>query len=293
MGSLCNKVSSEKINVRPEIKAFRMISYSSNSDEVLKDMESENRNNFLSKVPFQDFIYSLSTYKRETATLADDYSKSPSSYSFEDPWFNEEMSIDEFQIFLTEKIAKHNALFDILSNETKKQIFLDINLCLFEALNKDLTKLDENFKMKKCNIMLIGFYFCNSVNTTLVEFIFDLFKTEGKLVKSDIFSTFLYGAYLLCSHCMFYVLVKLLPKNDGHFTPVPKEQIQACTKTCQIKDCKELLKFSEQLIFGEDGSKQYSALDFKNLFLSENKETSLAYLLTRSGIRYMLQVHDV
>jgi hypothetical protein len=270
-----------------------MVSYSSNSDEILKELESESKYNFLSKVPFNDFMYSLSSYTRSTATLADDYSKAPQSYSFQDSWFNDEMNIDEFQIFLTEKMAKHNALFDILSNETKKQIFLDINLTLFEFLDKDLKKLDENFQMKKCHILLFGFYFCKAVNTTLVDFLFNLFKTEAKLIKSEMFSNFLYGAYLLSSHCMLSTLVKLLGKNDGHLSAIPKEKIQSCTTTCQIKDCKELLRFSEELIFGQDGKKEYSAAEFKNLFLNEDKQNSLAYLLSRPGIRYLLEVHNV
>ncbi len=41
--------------------------------------------------------------------------------------------------------------------------------------------------MKKCHILLFGFYFCKEVNTTLVDFLFNLLKTEAKLAKSEIF----------------------------------------------------------------------------------------------------------
>ncbi len=82
---------------------------------------------------------------------------------------------------------------------------------------------------------------------------------------------------------MLRTLVKLLGKNDGHLSTIPKEKIQLCTTICQIKDCKELLRCSEELIFGQDGKKEYSAVEFKKIFLNEDKQNSLSYLLLADG----------
>ena len=49
---------------------------------------------------------------------------------------------------------------------------------------------------------------------------------------------------------MLSTLVNFLGKNDGHLRTIPKEKIQSCTTICQIKECKELLRFSEELSFG-------------------------------------------
>ena len=47
------------------------------------------------------------------------------------------------------------------------------------------------------------------------------------------------------------------------------------------------------MIFGDDLSLSLDYEQFKNKFIDENIETSLAFMLSPSGVRYMLQVHNV
>ena len=57
----------------------------------------ETKFNFLRELVFSDFIYSLSTFTLENATLPDDFSKKPEKYSKKDDFFISDFSEDLFQ----------------------------------------------------------------------------------------------------------------------------------------------------------------------------------------------------
>ena len=68
-----------------------------------------------------------------------------------------------------------------------------------------------------------------------------------------------------------------------------KEQFKDLIDTSELKDSQNLLDVTIKLIFGEDTSQELNYSQFK----ATNKETSLAFLLSASGVRYMHTVHNV
>lgn len=72
-----------------------------------------------------------------------------------------------------------------------------------------------------------------------------------------------------------------------------KEQFKDLIDTSELKDSQNLLDVTIKLIFGEDTSQELNYSQFKAKFENTNKETSLAFLLSASGVRYMHTVHNV
>jgi len=63
--------------------------------------------------------------------------------------------------------------------------------------------------------------------------------------------------------------------------------------TCELKDSEHLVEVVNKLIFGEDLSKNLNYEDFKAKFADENKDTSLGFMLSAPGIRFMQTKHNV
>ena len=63
--------------------------------------------------------------------------------------------------------------------------------------------------------------------------------------------------------------------------------------TSELKDSQHLVEVTNKLIFGEDLSQSLDYDSFKAKFADENKDTSIAFMLTPSGIRFMQYKHNV
>ena len=74
---------------------------------------------------------------------------------------------------------------------------------------------------------------------------------------------------------------------------IKKEQLKELMDTSELKDSQNLVEVTNKLLFGEDTSQSLNYTQFKTKFENNNKETSLAYLLSASGVRYMLSKHNV
>lgn len=87
MGKLCSKEQQMITNLVEQEKEFSIPSYQSNADKYYQLLE--NKYNYLRKMLFQDFLYSLVIFTNENATLDDDYNKSNIEYSMNDQFFDE------------------------------------------------------------------------------------------------------------------------------------------------------------------------------------------------------------
>ena len=63
--------------------------------------------------------------------------------------------------------------------------------------------------------------------------------------------------------------------------------------TAELKDSLHLVEVTNKLIFGEDLSQSLGYEAFKAKFADDNKDTSLAFMLTPSGVRFMQNKHNV
>ena len=63
--------------------------------------------------------------------------------------------------------------------------------------------------------------------------------------------------------------------------------------TAELKDSQHLVEVTNQLIFGEDLSQNLDYGSFKAKFANENKETSIGFLLSAPGVRFMQMKHNV
>ena len=299
MGKLCSKevqVTSNKIETEKEIT---LPSYKSDAD---KDYElQENKYNYFRKLNFGDFLYSLVHFSNENATLEDDYSKTSVDYSMNDAFFCELFSTDIFQSFLENKVLKHKAIYqDAGNNEKVTSIFKEGFLAVNNGLGLKLSQhakakgdenADKNTIVKKGDVLAYGILYCVGANFVKVRALFNIFSENGELKSSDKFSEFLLSLFLIASYGCASARNKLAKFDE--IGPIDKARLKELMDSSELKDCENMVDVTNELIFGRDLSTGLSYDQFKMRFEEENKDNSLAYLLSPSGARYMLKKNNV
>ena len=121
--------------------------------------------------------------------------------------------------------------------------------------------------------------------------IYNLFQQEDALKSSQLFSDFLLSLFIIASYGMASARNKL--KKFNEIGELETDKLKELLDSSELKDCQNLVEVANKLIFGEDLSKSLNYQDFKMRFADENKDTSLSFMLSPSGVRYMLQQHNV
>lgn len=299
MGQLCTKKVQITETLVPKENEVSIPSYKSKADNYYE--LQENKYNYFRKILFQDFLYSLVNFSNENATLEDDYNKSNIEYSMNDSFFDEIISSDFFQSFLENKILKHNALYeDAGNNEKITTIFKDEFVELINALglklyqneeqngNKDANKKEI---VKKGQLISFGILYCLGPNYTKIRALFNIFQQDGVFKTSKKFSEFLLALFITASYGMASVRNKLKKYNE--IGGIDTEKLKDLLSSSELKDCQHLVNVTNELIFGNDLSKSYTYQDFKMNFSIEEKDKSFGFLLSPSGVRYMLEKHNV
>ena len=299
MGKLCTKETQQVTNLVEHEKEFSIISYKSDADKFY-DLQ-EHKYNYFHKMLFQDFLYSLVIYSTENSTLDDDYNKSNIEYSMNDAFYDEVFSTDYFQSFIENKILKHKALYEEAGNNERitsifKEGFIELNNALGLKLSQDAKakgneNADKNSIVKKGHVIAYGILFCGGANYVKTKALFNLFQQDGEIKKSDKFSEFLLSLFILASYAMASARNKL--KKYSEIGNIEKEKLKELLDSSELKDCQNLVQVTNKLIFGEDLSASLNYQDFKMKFADENKDTSIGFLLSPSGVRFMLQKHNV
>ena len=246
-------------------------------------------------------MYSLVNFSSENATLKDDYINVNINYSMNDSFFNESFDNDIFQSFLENKILKHKAINnDLLNNEKAvsifKECFLGANSGLGLKLSQDAkmkgdSSVDKNNIIKKGNCIGYGILYCQGKNYVKIESLFNLFQEDSLVKKSEKLNSFLLSLFLIPSYGMLTARTKL--EKYEEIGKIKKEQLKELMDTSELKDSQNLLEVTNKLLFGEDTYQSLNYSQFKSKFENNNKETSLAFLLSASGVRYMLAKHNV
>ena len=299
MGQLCTKQNQQISNLEEQEKEVTLITYKSKGDSFYQ--LQEHKYNYLCKITFQDFLFSLINFSNENATLEDDYTKASLQISMNDQFFTEVFSTDFLQSFIENKILKHkNIMEDAINNEINTSIFKECILIINNSLGLKLSQnakqngdenADKDTIVLKRDVITYGILYCGGPHYIKIRAIFNLFQQNNEIKSSQNFSDFLLSLFIVPSYGMASARNKLMKFNE--IGPIEKEELQDLLDSSQLKDCQHLVEVVNKLIFGEDLSQSFNYQAFRSKFEDTNQETSLAFLLSPSGVRYMLQQNNV
>ena len=217
-----------------------------------------------------------------------------------DTFFSENFSTDSFQLFL-EKLLKHKSIVEeVLENEQEviifKEAFLNANNSLGlklsqNAQSKGDEEVDKNEIIKKGDVIAYGILYCGGPNILKIKALFNIFKEKDKIKTSDKFNEFLLSLFIIASYGMASARNKISKFEE--IGKIEKETLKNLIDSSELKDSQNLVNVTNGLIFGPDLSVSLSYEQFKELFEENNKEKSLFFLLSPSGVRYMLQKNNV
>ena len=294
MGKLCNKRKKLGLNsdIDPEIE-IKIKKYSSTFDKEFSKLESIY--NYLTFITFKDFIYVLNNYSLETAVNEEDYNNKELKL---DRILTDNISIDEFQSFVENKIFKHPVVIYKL-NEISNTICKDNLLEIYKSLNKKLIQFDkengkneENNRIKKYNILAFGVLYCGGTNISKIKNIFEIFKniSSNNIEKdSKEFNDFILSLCLIPAYCTIYSRNKL-----GNYTKelgeIQTDLLKKILDKSELKDSVNLYNIVINRIFPEN-KKEIDVYVWKSLF--ENKENGIGFILNPKGIRNMIELNNV
>lgn len=294
MGILCCKeTQSENENIlAPEEKEVAFASYASSNDKMLQ--KAEVYYNLLTHLQLIYFVNQLETFTIETATLSTNENLK-TNFSSKDEFLGKEMSIDEFQSFIENRILKQKQLYSMAGEDEKlstlfKEEFLEIYKSLELKLSQNAkAKGQGQVKLTKKHILAMGLLFCKSSNIGKLKLLFDILSDDKKqFTKSEAIDELIMSLFLISSYCMITARVKI-GKNNSKLPELSKEELKQAINVSELKDNQALLKYFNESFFAEKTS--YSFEEFKAKF--EDKESGYGWLLSSKGNRKMLETHNV
>ena len=299
MGQLCAKKTQSTSNLIETEKEISLPSYKSDGDKYYESQE--NKFNFFRKLNFADYLYSLVHFSSENATLEDNYDKANVNVSMEEPFFCELFSNDIFQSFIENKILKHKAIYELAgSNEKMVSIFKETFLAANNGLGLKLAQsakekgdenADKNSIIKKGDAIAYGLLYCAGANYIKIRALFNLFKKDDQLKPSDKFDEFILSLFIISSYGMVSARNKLSKFEE--VGEIEKDKLKELIGTSELKDCQNMVEVTKKMLFGQDLSVGLSYQNFKDKFEVNDKDNSLAFLLTSSGVRYMIQKNNL
>ena len=290
MGKLCSKqvqTTSSAIESEQEVS---ICSYKSAGDDALK--LQENKFNYLNKINFADFLYSLVNYSNENATIEFKYDNVNIDYKITSQEFGEDFSPDVFQSFIENRILKHDNIYNAKIDESLIAIFKDNLIQNVTALNLKLKQShseDEFPGVRKYHIIPYGLLYCAGANYIKIKALFNLFSEGGAIKSSQMFNEFLLALFLVASYCSISARNKL-GKYDA-IGQISKEDLKQLLNAAELKDCQNLVGVANKLIFGEDLSGSLTYEQFKEKF--KGSDNAISFLLSPSGVRSLLEKNNV
>lgn len=290
MGKLCSKqvqTTSSAIESEQEVS---LCSYKSGGDDALK--LQENKFNYLNKINFADFLYSLVNYSNENATIEFKYDNVNIDYKITSQEFGEDFSPDVFQSFIENRILKHDNIYNAKIDESLLAIFKDNLIQNVTALNLKLKQShseDEFQGVRKYHIIPYGLLYCAGANYIKIKALFNLFSESGALKTSQMFNEFLLALFLVASYCSIAARNKL-GKYDA-IGQISKEDLKQLLNAAELKDCQNLVGVANKLIFGEDLSGSLTYEQFKEKF--KGSDNAISFLLSPAGVRSLLEKNNV
>lgn len=296
MGKACFKEAQITESNKGKEKEIVLLSYKSKNDKIYA--LQENKFNFLKKINFIDYLYSLVHFSNESAYTEDNYSQVSIEYSMEDTFFDEIFSTDIFQLFLDNKILKHKAIEKVSENYKKmedifKETFLSLNNSLALKLfqnneeKKNGEEAEQNTIVTKGAAISYGILYCIGENEIKIKVLFNLFQKGGILKSNEKLSNFLLSLFIIPSFGMANARKELSKYEEiGEIEEIQANDLLNFT---DLKSLKCSVQKTNEILFGKEFNLELNYNQFKEKFEEKDLDKSLSFLLSSSGIRYILE----
>ena len=288
--NMCRKKGYQKVNyLAPDEKEIEFKDYSSPNDQPLSIIET--KNNFFNFVQLVEYLNLLDQFTIQSSTITSEQTIR-TKFSSKDEFLNQEMSLEEFQSFIENKIFTLDELYELIgNNEATASIFKQICIEIYKALELKLKQNNNDESpviIKKRNLLPIGILFCTCNNVEKIKFIFDIFKKDDeKIAKSEELDDYLLSLFLTGSYCLISARNKI-GSNFNEVEKLPKEDLVKLINVAELKDCKNLVNFFNSNFFTKEN---YNWEDFKEKF--EDLENGFGWIFSSKGIRRKLEENNV
>jgi hypothetical protein len=209
--------------------------------------------------------------------------------------FTEDLEKSEFLSFFKTKIINNHLIYSLKEDNDSKQIFIDFLGKLYDIIGKGLlsyirvnNKKGEvqikDKKQKKYFLVALGILFCQSDNTTKIDYLFEAFSNDlNKIEASSHFQIFLYVFFLIASFAgisIIHEISKIYPKAIQTFNE------EDYLKTLEIYQVQDIIEIKDQFVknfFGASESLTY--FEYRDKLINDGYD----WVLTASGIRATLE----
>ena len=293
MGGCCNcgccgSKGGEAFNaLAPDEKEIDFKYYKSINDKYVLKLETNQ--DIFTFITLIEFINMLENFSPETATLPFE-EPLKSKFSSKDEFLYKNMSIDEFQSFIENKIMKSKDVYEIIGKEQDlKEISLD---GMREVYNSLVKKLNQHYKennpnrILRRNILGMGILYCLSSNIGKIKILFDIFSSDDKFTKSEELDDFLLTLFILSSYAIIAARIKVA-KSSNKFKPLSNDELREAIGTSELADCENLLQFFNQNFFDKE---DFTYEEFKDKFNAQNN--GFGWIFIPQGIRLMLEKYN-
>jgi hypothetical protein len=287
--NMCKKKTYQKINyLAPEDKEIEIKDYSSQNDKNLEILET--KNNFFNFVQLVEFVNLLEQFSIETSTIITD-EPMRTKFTSTDEFLNQDINVEEFQSFIENKIFNLEDLSDIMeTNQQYVPIFKEMCIDIYKALQLKLGQHynDDQYILKKRNLLAIGMLFCACENIEKIKLFFDIFKNDKEeFCKSDNLDDFLLTLFLISSYCLISVRINLNNVELG-IEKVSKDDLIKLVKIYELENCRNLVAKFNDGFFGQEGCKWEN---FRKKF--EDIENGFGWVISSKGIRRKLEENNI
>ena len=285
----CRKKGYQKVNyLAPDEKEITFKDYSSPNDKPLSDVESSQ--NFFKYIALFEYINLLDSFTIENSTIKNELKKS--HFSSSDEFYQKEISVEEFQSFIENKIFTIEDINDLIgNNENAASIFKQICIEIYKSLELKLRQQYNNKSpiiIKKKNLIPIGLIFCLCNNIEKIKLFFDLFKNENdEFCKSEELNEFMLSDFLIASYCLISARNKI-GKNNENIEELKKEDLVKLINCAELKDNVNLVQFFNEKFFTKES---FNWIEFKKKF--EDSENGFGWIFSSKGIRRKLEENNV
>ena len=273
----------------PDEKEISFKDYSSPNDAPLSEVESSN--NFFKYVTLYEYINLLDSFTVENPTNENNLPQK-NQFSNMDDFYQKEMSVEEFQSFIENKIFNLKDIKNLIgNNKTTASIFKQICIENYNALELKLRQKnnDENpIVIKKKNLIPLRLLFCNCNNIEKIKLFFDLFKNENEeFCKSYELDNFMLTDFLTGSYC----LIRARNEIQKNFDTIPKlksYELYKLDSCAGLENNVNLVKVFNNNFFNKES---FNWLEFKQKF--EDKENGFGWIFSSQGIRRNLEENSI
>ena len=278
----------QKVNyLAPDEKEINFKDYSSPNDAPLSIIESSD--NLFRHVALYEYINLLESFTIENSTITTELKKN--QFSSSDEFYQKEISVEEFQSFIENKIFKIDEISTLITNnESTASIFKQICIEIYRALELKLgqhSSSESNIVVKKKDLIPLGLIFCSCNNIEKIKLLFDLFKNENdEFCKSEELSDFMLSNFLTASYCLISARNKI-GKNNESIEELKREDLIKLVNCAELKDSENLVQVFNEQFFNKES---FNWTEFKGKF--EDIENGYGWIFSSKGIRRKLEENN-